>query len=361
MEPGECVRLLTVATRLNTHTPFVLLLQVCKGYLVEELHQFWTREYDHQGSVKADMPWELFVQQKGHMKKKTAWRYRRLYWLCLDFPGMMLTGESFSSLVRLHDAIRLYLKDLVKSVTRGNPSLRATYALFADPISWLPCPNPRPHWERGDAVVTEKKLGYKVFTKNVLGYHREAYWNDTVVERTEPPPPRAGYVMSRDEGVEYNVAVPGVRRVRGPYDDRRDPSIRRYQSDDARSVASTISLTDTTAAMGDHFPSASPRDTGFATEGSPLMQMMAGGDDNRLPKTVPNLLRLHPQHQEALDTGFVDQRTALYCSQFAIDLEGVRGLGPLIATGPKADGESAVITFAQVQDLYREGLFNELS
>ena len=364
MEPGECVRLPDCSNSIEYSHSLCILLQVCKGYLVEELHQFWTREYGLQGRVEADMPWDLFVQQKGHMKKVTAWRYRRLYWLCFDFPGMMLTGESFSSLVRLHDAIRLYLKDLVKSVTRGNPSLRATYALFSDPISWLPCPNPRPHWERGDAVVTEKKLGFKVFTKNVLGYHREAYWNDTVVERTEPPPPRAGFVISRGEGVEYNIAVPGVRRVRGPYDDRRDPSIRRHQSDDARSVASSVhsrvSLADARSSMGkQYFPATSPRDADFTTKGSPLVEMMAGGDDY-LPKTEPNLLSLHPQHELALAMGFVDQQTAHFCSQNAIDLEGVKGMGDLIRDGPKADGESRVIPLAQVQEMYLEGDYNEL-
>ena len=172
---GCIVHSLTVSLH-HTHN-----LKVCKGYMVEELHQHWQQQCEAQG--RAEMSWEVFVRQKAFLKVQTAWRYRRLYWLCLDFPGMMLSGENFKSLVLLHDAIRSYLKDLAKMAKRGNPNLTVTYALFAKPVAWLPIPNPRPGWTRGDAVAKEKDLTFKVYTKNIMGFQREEFWRDTPVQQ----------------------------------------------------------------------------------------------------------------------------------------------------------------------------------
>ena len=52
--------------------------QVCKGYMVETLHQHWEREIGDAGSAQSEMTWALFVETKALMTPPTAWRYRRL-------------------------------------------------------------------------------------------------------------------------------------------------------------------------------------------------------------------------------------------------------------------------------------------
>ena len=60
--------------------------QVCKGYMIETLNQHWEQEFGRPGRVASEMTWDVFVEEKVHMNRKTAWRYRRLYWLCHDYP-----------------------------------------------------------------------------------------------------------------------------------------------------------------------------------------------------------------------------------------------------------------------------------
>lgn len=47
---------------------------------------------------------------------------------------------------------------------------------FTEPIGGLDVPPPRSGWARGDAVESPRKLSFKVFPNNILGFHRECFW-----------------------------------------------------------------------------------------------------------------------------------------------------------------------------------------
>ena len=161
----------------------------------------------------------------------------------------MLTAESFTTLIRLHDPIRKYLDELSTMLERGNPELLSTWTLYRAPIGWLPTPPPRDDWERRDADVREKKLSFKVFTKNVMGYHREVFWTEpadtprrphphapfTVVEAADVPPemrrpvpanPNTTWITSGmrgepDDGVVYDYfpdSSPSEAAAQSPHD-----------------------------------------------------------------------------------------------------------------------------------------------
>ena len=233
----------------------------------------------------------------------------------------MLTSESFSVLVRLHDAIRSYFKQMETTLIRGNPRLGAALSLFTTEVEWLPFPAPREHWKRGDACVKEKELTFKVYTGNVMGFHREARWKDITVQ-AEPAQSRQFIVRG---GIQHE---PPMEEDGGQYPQEEGEG-------------SMVGMMDELMLADD----ASVASTANFSKKPPPFEMKD---------------RLHPEHQYAMEMGFVDEKTALFCTQNGISIQGIVGVGQPIEQGKFADGFHTKIPLSQVQDMYMTGDFQEV-
>ena len=102
--------------------------------------------------------WADFVYQEMHVVQQTAWKYRRLWRLILDFPGLMFSLECMKSLLGWHNAVRAYMN--------GNPSISV---IFQTPIAWMEIPQPYPSWNMKGSHSASSKPSFKTYHTHVLG------------------------------------------------------------------------------------------------------------------------------------------------------------------------------------------------
>ena len=102
--------------------------------------------------------WADFVYQEMHVTNQTAWNYRRLWRLILDFPGLMFSLECMKSLLGWHNAVRAYMN--------GNPSISV---IFQTPIAWMEIPQPYPSWNMKGSHSASSKPSFKTYHTHVLG------------------------------------------------------------------------------------------------------------------------------------------------------------------------------------------------
>ena len=240
-------------------------------------------------------------------------------------------------LVRMEPSVRTHLKKMFDAV-KLNPSLIEQYTLFTSPIGLLPIPQPREGWERGDACAREKDLPFKVHTKNVLGFYRDMLWDDSMVHLSlaaddpepepglETPHSFGGSLVDEDYGEEPGLTTPHSLVDGGDDAQGWDAADRSYDA----FVRENPGLSD------------EQRQHALASRGHGTQ--VSGYDS------------LHPQHLTAVNQGWMDFKTATYCTENNIDLYGVQGTGNLIEEGDDA----RVITLEQVQALVRAGGYNTL-